>query len=67
MNELIRIIKDAIGCILTLILLIFTLAVLVPIIAIVAAVLCIIGLWCIVKWCYIEYITNITLFNKHKS
>lgn len=67
MKEIIRIIKATIGCILTLIMFIFTLVVLVPIIAIASAVLCIIGLWCIVKWYYIEYITKITLFNKHKS
>lgn len=67
MKEIIRIIKATLGCILTLILFIFTLVVLVPIIAIASVVLCIIGLWYIVKWYYIEYITKITLFNKHKS
>ena len=67
MNELIRIIKGSLGCVLTLIMFIFALVVLVPIIAIASAILCIIGLCCIVKWYYIEYITKITLFNKHKN
>lgn len=67
MKELIRIIKCSLGCILTLILFAFAMVVLVPIGAIAIAILCIIGLWCIIKWYYIEYITKITLFNKHKS
>lgn len=67
MKELIRIIKCSLGYILTLILFAFAMVVLVPIGAIAIAILCIIGICSIIKWYYIEYITKITLFNKHKS
>lgn len=67
LNEIIRFIENILGCILTLILFIFVMAVLLPIGAVAIAILCIIGICSIIKWYYIEYITKITLFNKHKS